>query len=502
MSRQAANPGKAALGKISHSALLRGGSFVGGRWVVGPDTAPVLDPATLLPVFDITQFDIDIVEACVHSGQRAMRIWQALLPQVRGGLLRAWAAAIRENRMDLATIITVEQGKPLNEAHEEVAYGASFLDWFAAEGERFCAPVHPAHRPDMVTINTMSPVGLSVAITPWNFPLAMITRKAGAALAAGCATIVKPAPETPLTANALAVLAANAGIPPGVFQILHGDPEVLSAALLAHSAVRAVSFTGSTRVGRILLGEAAKTIKRTSMELGGNAPFIVFADADIDAAVSGCMAAKFATSGQDCLAANRVYVHETLHDIFVEKLATRVAALRVGHGLDQGTDIGPMTVHATVKKCQRLLAGAVAGGAEVVTGATSAQDGSNFVTPTVLRGVDDKMDIAREEIFAPLVPVMKFIETEEVIARANATEMGLAAYIYTPSLARAQAASAALEFGMVAVNTPAFTGPPLPFGGWKQSGLGREGSISGIYEYLENKSISFGGFSLAAAAAE
>jgi len=495
-------PGASGHLNMAEPSLLRAGSLISGNWQGDGVGVPVINPATGLPVFTMAHCDTPAVTPAVNAGQAAMVHWQRLLPARRGGILRKWATLMRTHADDLARIITVEQGKPLAESFGEIEYGAGFLDWFASEGERFGAMTHPGHRPDMFTMNMMQPVGLSVAITPWNFPIAMIARKAGAALAAGCAMIVKPACETPLSANALAVLAQQAGVPPGVFQVIHGDPARMSTALMEHPDVRAVSFTGSTRVGRILLAQAARTVKRCSMELGGNAPFIVFADADLDLAVKGCMAAKFATSGQDCLAANRIYVHHSLHDAFVEKLAQRVAALRVGQGCDPRSEIGPMTVPGAVKKCRGLLQNATAQGAEIIAHSAPVPKEGYFVQPTLLCGVTDDMAIAREEIFAPLLGVLTFSDTHEVITRANATEMGLAAYVYTRSLARAQMVSQALAFGMVAVNTPGFTGPPLPFGGWKQSGLGREGGVTGIYEYLENKNVSYGGMSPSVMAAE
>jgi len=490
------------LATLRDPSLLQGANYVAGLWVDGPTVSNVINPATALPIFEVSNADISLVEMAVANGLEAMRGWQRLLPLERGNILRNWAAIIRDHAVDLATIISVEQGKPFAESLGEIEYGAGFLDWFAAEGARFGASSPPSHRPDMSATNLMQPVGLSLAITPWNFPMAMIARKAGAALAAGCAMIVKPASETPLSANALAVLAWRAGVPAGVFQVVHGDPVTLSAALLERSEIRAVSFTGSTRVGRILLAQAAKTVKRCSMELGGNAPFIVFADADVDAAVEGCMAAKFATSGQDCLAANRIYVHDAVRDAFVEKLAQRVAELRVGDGMNSLTDIGPMTVPTAVANMAKMVKDACANGAKIRTSCAIESSQGYFVAPTLLTGVQDDMNIAREEIFGPILPVLRFSDLNDVIGRANNTEMGLAAYVYTQSLATAQIASQALEFGMIAVNTPSFTGPPLPFGGIKQSGLGREGSSMGIYEYLENKSISYGGLSTSSVAAQ
>lgn len=498
----ASNLGRAALSRLKNPALLVGKCYVGGAWIKGANVAEVIDPATGLPVFEVAQCGVEVVETCIGHAQDAQAGWQALMPVKRGHILRKWAALIRENAPDLAVIITVEQGKPLAESLGEVEYGAGFLDWFAAEGERALGQTVPAHKLGMFATNYAQPVGISLAITPWNFPLAMITRKAGAALAASCPMIVKPAEETPLTANALAVLAGQAGIPGGIFQVIHGDAPTLCAALLKRPEIRALSFTGSTRVGHILLSQAAKTVKRCSMELGGNAPFIVFEDADLDAAVTDCMSAKFATSGQDCLAANRIYVHETLHDAFVTKLAKQMAGLRVGNGLDKASNIGPMTVAATQAACAHNVDAALMAGAKINTGNAPVKDGTFFVTPVLLTNVTDDMDIARQEMFAPIVSVLRFSDARDVITRANNTEMGLAAYVYTQSMNTALWASNSLEYGMVAVNTASFTGPPLPFGGWKQSGLGREGSTLGINEYLENKNVSFGGLPSFAIAAE
>lgn len=489
----ASNPGKLALSKLQKPELLVRESYVGGEWVGGDSMKDVIDPGTLQPVFEAAQCGVDVVDMCICHAEEARSDWQSRSPVDRGIILRKWAALIRNNADDLAVIISVEQGKPLFESKGEVEYGASFLDWFAAEGERALGQTVPSHKPNMFTTNYAQPVGISLAITPWNFPLAMITRKAGAALAAGCPMIVKPAGETPLSANALAVLAAEAGIPGGVFQVIQGDAPTLCAALLKRPEIRALSFTGSTRVGQILLEQAAGTVKRCSMELGGNAPFIVFEDANLKQAVQACMEAKFATSGQDCLAANRIYVHDSLHDEFVALLAHRIENLRIGYGLNEDTDIGPMTVAGAAVKCAKLVHDAVQAGAKIVAGETPRNDGGYFVSPLLLTGITDDMEISREEVFAPIVSVLRFNDSDDVIQRANDTEMGLAAYIHTESMNTALWASDALEYGMVAVNASSFTGPPLPFGGWKQSGLGREGSTLGINEYLENKNVSFGG---------
>ncbi|SCB55428.1 succinate-semialdehyde dehydrogenase / glutarate-semialdehyde dehydrogenase [Bradyrhizobium shewense] len=393
---------------------------------------------------------------------------------------------------ELAVLLTCEQGKPLAEARSEIGYGAGFFQWFAAEGERAYGETIPSHKPGSVLQVRMQPVGVAAAITPWNFPVAMITRKAGAAMAAGCPVIVKPAPETPLSALALARLAEEAGVPPGVFQVLVGNPIELSKPLLRDARVRALSFTGSTEVGRLLLEGAAQTVKKVSLELGGHAPFIIFDDVDLDKAVKGTMAAKFATSGQDCLAANRIYVQRGIYNAFVEKFSAAITRLRVGHGLETATDIGPMTKSSVAEKCRAHINDAVAKGARVISGKQDHAFGQNFVCPALLSDVTDDMLISSEETFGPVAAVLPFDTEEEVLARANCSEMGLAAYVYTDSLRRALRLSENIEYGMVGINTASFTGPPIPFGGWKQSGLGREGSRHGIQEYMELKYVCFG----------
>nr|WP_244323232.1 NAD-dependent succinate-semialdehyde dehydrogenase [Paraburkholderia dipogonis] len=400
-------------------------------------------------------------------------------------------AAIRRESFSLARIVSAEQGKPLSEAEAEIQYGVSFIDWFADEAIRICGQSPTPHKPMSVGWVSKQPVGITVAITPWNFPMAMIARKAAAALAAGCPVIVKPAPETPLSAYALYALAKAAGIPDGVFQVLHGDGEKFARIIAADSRVRAVSFTGSTAIGKILYAQSSATVKKLSMELGGHAPLIVFDDVDLDAAIDGCMSAKFATSGQDCLAANRIYIQRTVYDAFCDRFAKRVSALKVGHGLSPETNIGPMTKQAVADKCRSHIDDAVQRGARVLAGG-SAEIRGKFVTPTVLCDVSDDMLIATQETFGPVAAILPFDEEEEVMRRANASDMGLAAYVFTADLNRAIRCSSALEYGMVAVNTPSFTGPPVPFGGWKESGLGREGSTYGIDEFLELKYVCVG----------
>lgn len=472
--------------------LIEDRAFVNGAWLERDQTFAVVDPAGGDHLADVSSCTLDDVDFAIDAASKAFAGWRDMLPVDRGDILRNWSARMRENAHDLATIISAEQGKPLAESLGEIDYAANFLDWFASEGERSYGETIPTHLKGSNLSVRMQPIGVTVAITPWNFPSAMIARKAGAALAAGCTMIVKPAPETPLSALALARLAEESGVPPGVLQVLPGEAAPLARRLLENTEVRAFSFTGSTEVGRILLTQSAATVKKASLELGGHAPFIVFADADLTEAVKGCLGAKFATSGQDCLAANRIYVQRSLYPRFVERFAEATSRLTVGHGLETGVDIGPMTRPSVAEKCRQQVAQALSAGARLVCGGQDSPLGGNFVTPTVLADVTDDMLIAREETFGPVAAILPFDDEAEVIRRANATEMGLAAYLYTNDLGRAMRLTDRLEYGMVAVNTPKFTGAPIPFGGWKQSGLGREGSRHGLMEYLEPKYVCFG----------
>lgn len=482
----------AALKNLQRPELIEHRAFLDGQWVARKETLGVVDPASGDHLLDVSSCSLNDVDAAVEAAGRAFLRWRDMLPVERGDILRTWGRLMRDNARDLAVIISAEQGKPLAESLGEISYAAAFLDWFASECERSYGETIPSHLKGGNLSVRMQPIGVTVAITPWNFPSAMIARKAGAALAAGCTMIVKPAPETPLSALALAKLAQEAGMPAGVLQVLPGEAAPLARRLLEHTEVRAFSFTGSTEVGRLLLTQSAATIKKASLELGGHAPFIVFADADLSQTVKGCLAAKFATSGQDCLAANRIYVQRGLYDRFIERFADATSRLTVGHGLEPGIDIGPMTRPSVAEKCRQQIAQALSSGARLVCGGQDSPLGGNFVTPTVLADVTDDMLIAREETFGPVAAILPFDDEREVVRRANATEMGLAAYVYTNDLGRAMRLTDQLEYGMVAVNTPKFTGAPIPFGGWKQSGLGREGSRHGLMEYLEPKYVCFG----------
>lgn len=483
---------RAALKNLQRPDLTEHRAFLAGRWATRDKTLGVIDPATGEHLVNVAACSLEDADASVDAAKKAFLVWRDKLPVERGRILHVWSKLMRDNAQDLAVIMTAEQGKPLSESLGEIGYAADFLNWFAGEGERAYGETIPSHLPGSRLSVQMQPLGVTVAITPWNFPSAMITRKAGAALAAGCTMIVKPAPETPLSALALAKLAEEAGMPAGVFQVITGEAAPLARRLLEHTDVRAFSFTGSTEVGRILLTQSAATIKKASLELGGHAPFILFDDAELSKAVKGCIGAKFATSGQDCLAANRIYVQCGIYERFVDQFAKASAGLNVGHGLEPGTDIGPMTRPSVAEKCRQQIAQALSAGARLVCGGQDSPLGGNFVTPTVLADVTDDMLIAREETFGPVAAILPFDDEQEVIARANASEMGLAAYVYTNDLSRAMRLTDRLEYGMIAVNTPKFTGAPIPFGGWKQSGLGREGSRHGLLEYLEAKYVCFG----------
>ncbi len=475
--------------QLQSLSLLRDACLINGAWRIAADgaTIDVLDPANGQLVGRVPSLGAAEVEEAIEAARNALPNWSGLAAQERAKVLRRWFELIVAHADDLAALMTAEQGKPLSEAKGEVLYAASFIEWFAEEAKRVYGEVIPAPSADKRLVVLKQPVGICAAITPWNFPAAMITRKAAPALAAGCVMIVKPAEQTPLTALALGVLAEEAGVPAGVLQIVTGPSRVVGGVLTVSDRVRKLSFTGSTEVGRVLMAQCAPTIKRLSLELGGNAPFIVFDDADLDAAVEGAIQSKFRNAGQTCVCANRLYVQAGVYDAFAAKLAERVAAFQVGPGTQAGVQIGPLIDEAAIAKVESHLADALSRGARVVTGGKRHERGGLFFEPTVLAGVTAAMQVAREETFGPVAPLFRFETEDEVIAAANDTEFGLASYFYTESARRAWRVAEALEYGMVGHNTGLISNEVAPFGGMKQSGLGREGSHHGIEEYLEVK---------------
>ena len=479
-------------------SLIHTKGFIDGKWVAaksGKEFA-VLNPANGKTVAMVANMAGDDCDAAIASAHRAFPIWRAMSAKERSIRLKNWNNLILAHADELAAIMTAEQGKPLAEAKGEVIYGASFVEWFAEEGKRAYGDVIPSPLKDRRLLVFKEPIGVAAAITPWNFPLAMITRKCAPAIAVGCTVIVKPAEATPLTALALAQLAHEAGIPPGVFNVVVGDanaaPEI-GKKLCSDTRVRKISFTGSTEVGRILLRQSADTVKKLSLELGGNAPFIVFDDADIDAAVEGAMASKYRNAGQTCVCANRIYVQDGVYDSFAQKLAQKVSALRVGPGDQPGVQIGPLIEPAALEKVKNHVQNAVSGGAKAIVGGKPHSLGGLFFEPTVLTGVTPDMLVSREETFGPVAPLFRFKTEEEVVELANNTEFGLAAYFYSKDVGRIFRVAEALESGMVAVNTGQFSNEVAPFGGVKQSGLGREGSKYGVEEYLEVKLVTVAG---------
>jgi succinate-semialdehyde dehydrogenase len=477
--------------RLADKELVRGQVFINGHWLDASDGGllPVRNPANGEWLGSVAAAGAIETRAAIEAAQRAWPAWRALTPDERSRPLRRWAELMRAASTDLALIMTLEQGKPLSEARGEIEYAASFLDWFAEEGRRAYGETIPSHLAGRRLMTVRQPIGVVAAITPWNFPSAMITRKAGAALAAGCPVIVRPADETPFSALALAVLAERAGVPAGIFSVVTGDARVIAQALTTSEAVRAVSFTGSTSVGRLLLKECADTIKRVSLELGGHAPFIVFEDANLETAAQMAVSAKFQTSGQDCLAANRILVQRRCYAEFVTRFVELTKSLRVGNGLDSGVQIGPLISERAVVRCEQQVQDAVQRGASLRLGGTRHAAGSLFFTPTVLADTTSKMLIHREETFGPVAAILPFDTECEAVEIANDTIYGLAAYVCTQDLARALRMSDALDYGMVAINTDRFTGPPIPFGGMKQSGLGREGSRHGLDEYTQIKYV-------------
>jgi succinate-semialdehyde dehydrogenase/glutarate-semialdehyde dehydrogenase len=475
--------------KLHHPSLLRQEALFCGRWqsAASGRTIEVVNPATGHPIATVPELSVEEVRQAIEFSDIAMRDWQRCTAHDRSRILRRWFHLIETHAEDLARILSAEQGKPLAEARGEISYGASYVEWFSEEAKRVYGDTIPAPANDRRIIVVKEPVGLCAAITPWNFPNAMIARKIAPALAAGCAMLVKPASQTPLSALALAVLAEEAGLPRGLFSVLCGKAREVGGELCRHPAVRKLTFTGSTEVGKILLRQCADTVKKVTMELGGNAPFIVFEDANLDAAVEGCLISKFRNTGQTCVCANRIFVHESVMQSFCAKLGAAVSQLVVGNGGDAHVSLGPLIDQEALRKVKELVADALGNGALLVSGGKAHALGGNFYMPTILANCTTKMRLAQEEIFGPVAPIFSFRSDEEVIALANDTPVGLASYFYSRDIGRIWRVSSALEYGMVGINTGLISNAMAPFGGVKESGMGREGSKYGIDEYLTIK---------------
>ena len=482
--------------QIKHTALIKSGkTLLAGVWV-GADSKETIDvtnPANGKVISQVPRMGKAETERAIIASTAAQKQWKTLTAAARAAILKRWFDLIKLHAEDLAQILTAEQGKPLAESRGEVNYGASFIEWFAEEAKRVYGEVIPATTNDRKLLVIKQPIGVTVAITPWNFPIAMITRKAAPALAAGCSMIIKPAEQTPLSAIALAVLAEEAGVPSGVLQVITGKAREIGAVMCESPIVTKLSFTGSTEVGRVLMAQCAPTIKKLSLELGGNAPFIVFDDADLDAAVEGAMISKFRNAGQTCVCANRLFVQDGVFDAFAAKLATKVAALKVGDGTVEGVTQGPLIDMAAIEKIESHIKDALEKGAKLIAGGKRHALGSTFFEPTVLAGVTTNALIFKEETFGPVAPLFRFKTDDEVIEMANHTEFGLASYFYSRDIGRIWKVAEALEYGMVGVNTGMISTEVAPFGGVKQSGLGREGSHHGIDDYLEIKYIAMAG---------
>lgn len=481
--------------KLKDEALLRDKAYINGAWAAADDgrTIPVTNPATGEVIVEVPRMGVAETRRAIAGADAAFRTWRRKTGKERAAILRRWADLIMENQEDLAVLMTSEQGKPLAEARGEVAYGASFVEWFGEEAKRIYGDTIPGHQPDKRIVVLKEPIGVCAGITPWNFPIAMITRKAAPALAVGCTMVVKPAKQTPLCALALAELGERAGLPPGVLSIVTGDASVIGGELTSNPTVRKLSFTGSTEIGKVLLAQCAGTVKKTSMELGGNAPFIVFDDADLDAAVEGAILCKYRNAGQTCVCANRVLVQDGIFDAFSEKLANAVSKLKVGPGLEPGVQIGPLIDMAAVEKVERHISEAVSSGARLVVGGHRHSLGGSFFEPTMLVDVTNKMVMSCEEIFGPVAGLQRFSTEDEAIRLSNDTEYGLAAYFYSRDLGRVWRVSEGLEYGIVGINTGIISTEVAPFGGIKESGIGREGSKYGVEDYLEIKYLCMGG---------
>ncbi|WP_455372319.1 NADP-dependent succinate-semialdehyde dehydrogenase [Limibacillus halophilus] len=483
------------LPKLSDESLLRQQCYIDGAWTGadGGATIEVTNPATGEVLGTVPKMGADETRRAIEAADKALPAWRAKTAKERAQIMRRWFDLMMENQDDLGRILTAEQGKPLAEAKGEIAYGASFIEWFAEEAKRVYGDVIPGHQPDKRIVVIKQPIGVVAAITPWNFPNAMITRKAGPALAAGCSIVIKPASQTPFSALAMAELAERAGIPKGVFNVVTGSASAIGGEMTGNPIVRKLTFTGSTEIGKVLMKQCADTVKKVGMELGGNAPFIVFDDADLDAAVEGAVASKYRNAGQTCVCANRLYVQEGVYDAFAEKLAAAVAKMKVGNGMEDGVAQGPLIDQAAVEKVEEHIADALSKGAKVAIGGKRHELGQTFFEPTILTGVTQEMAVAREETFGPVAPLFKFKDESDVIGMANDTEFGLAAYFYARDLGRVWRVAEAVEYGIVGINTGIISTEVAPFGGVKESGIGREGSKYGIDDFVEIKYLCLGG---------
>ena len=484
--------------KLHDQKLFRQQCYIDGEWVEADSGAaiPVTDPATGEALGTVPKMGAEETRRAIEAADRALPAWRAKTAKERARVMRKWADLMMENQDDLAALMTAEQGKPVAESKGEIAYAASFIEWFGEEGKRIYGDTIPAHAADKRIVVVKEPIGVCAAITPWNFPAAMITRKAGPALAAGCTMVLKPATATPYSALALCELAERAGIPKGVFSCVTGGAKEVGGELTSNPIVRKLTFTGSTEIGKLLMEQCAGTVKKVSLELGGNAPFIVFDDADLDAAAEGAIVSKYRNAGQTCVCANRLFVQDKVYDAFAAKLADRVSKLVVGNGLENGVTQGPLINGEAVAKVEDHVADAKSRGAKVALGGKRHALGGNFYEPTVLTGVTREMKIFSEETFGPVAPLIRFTDDADVVEMANDSEFGLASYFYSRDIGRAWRIAEQLEAGMVGVNTGLITTQVAPFGGVKESGLGREGSKYGIDEYVEIKYICFGGINV------
>jgi succinate-semialdehyde dehydrogenase/glutarate-semialdehyde dehydrogenase len=482
---------------LSDEKLFRQACYIDGAWVSARSNATINvdNPATGEVVGTVPKLGGAETREAIEAADRALPAWRKKTAKERAAVLRTWFDLMMQHQDDLAKLMTVEQGKPLSESKGEVAYAAAFLEWFGEEAKRVYGDTIPGHQADKRILAIKQPIGVVACITPWNFPLAMITRKAGPAMAAGCTVVLKPASQTPFSALALAELAERAGVPKGVFNVVTGSAGDIGSELTSNPIVKKLSFTGSTEVGKLLMAQCAQTVKKVSLELGGNAPFIVFDDADLDAAVEGAMASKYRNTGQTCVCVNRIYVQDSVYDAFADKLKAAVAKLNPANGLESGATQGPLIDDKAVAKVEEHIADATSKGAKIVAGGKRHAKGGRFFEPTVLTGVTKSMLVAKEETFGPVAPLFRFKTEDEAVAQANDTEFGLAAYFYGRDIGRVFRVAEGLESGMVGINTGLISTEVAPFGGVKESGLGREGSKYGIEEYLEIKYLCIGGIS-------